>query len=171
LHGCDTRGVRRHPIRDARRGTEFIAARDVESGMRPDEGFARATSGAEDPARGASSEDVRAAIGLGVAALAEDDLDEAVEILSLVTRCAPRHVDGHVALGIAHARRHELGKAIAVLEHAVELDPDNFLAHLRLSELYEEARRRPRSRDHLRAALVAARTAEERAVVERALSA
>jgi Flp pilus assembly protein TadD len=79
-------------------------------------------------------------------------------------------VDGHVALGIALARRSELRSAITVLERAVALDPAHFLAHLRLGELYRRSRRRPRSREHFVAALDAARTAEERAVVARALS-
>jgi Flp pilus assembly protein TadD len=124
----------------------------------------------ESDVMGPTKEEIEAAVRLGVAALAEDRLGEAVELLSLATRCAPHHVDGLVSLGIAHARQGKLVPAIAVLERAVSLDPDHFFAHLRLSELYRCSRRRPRSREHLRAALDVARTPEERAVVQRALA-
>jgi len=119
---------------------------------------------------GPTRDEIEAAVHLGVAALEEDDLDAAVELLSMATSCAPEDVDGHVALGIALARRSELRSAIDVLERAVSLDPTHFLAHLRLGDLYRRSRRRPRSREHLMAALDAARTAEERAIVERALA-
>jgi Flp pilus assembly protein TadD len=119
---------------------------------------------------GPTRAEVQAAVHLGVAALAHDDLDEAVEMLSLATFCAPEEVDGYVALGIAHARRREVGQAIQALEHAVSLDPHNFLAHLRLGDLYLRSRRKPRSRAHLIEALKSARTREERAIVSRMLA-
>ncbi|HZR82251.1 MAG TPA: tetratricopeptide repeat protein [Candidatus Binatia bacterium] len=120
--------------------------------------------------RHAGEAPARAAVHLGVTALEDGNLDEAVMLLSLATEVRPEEVDGHVALGIAYERRNAVKAAIAALEKAVELDPGNFLAHLRLGDLYRRARRRPRSLAHLRAALVAARTAEERAVVRRALN-
>jgi Flp pilus assembly protein TadD len=121
------------------------------------------------PLSGPTIDEVQAAVHLGVAALEEDDLDAAVELLSIATTCAPEDVDGHVALGIALARRSELRSAIAALERAVSLDPTHFVAHLELGDLYRRSRRGPYSRAHLRAALDAARTPEERAVVRRAL--
>src|SRR5262249_52938970 len=117
-----------------------------------------------------TDEEIEAVVHLGLEALEKDDLEVAVDLLSIVTSFAPDDVDGHVALGIALARRRAVRQAIAVFERAVSLDPTHFLAHLRLGDLYRRSRRKPQSRAHLIAAREAARTAEERAFVERVLS-
>ena len=62
-------------------------------------------------------------------------LAEYIRSLELACEENPRSADLRTCLGMAHAMNYDVYRSMDALERAVELEPDNFFAQLKLSEL------------------------------------
>ena len=61
--------------------------------------------------------------------------DEAEKSLLKVTSLAPNYTDGFINLGVLYMREGQPEKSIVALNRAVEMNPDNFAAHLNRAEV------------------------------------
>jgi hypothetical protein len=67
-----------------------------------------------------------------------------------------------LALGIALTKALQVPAAERALETAIQLEPRNFYAHLRMAELFQRIGVPTRAKEELRVALDLAQTAEEK---------
>ncbi|MBI4891236.1 MAG: hypothetical protein HY821_11480 [Acidobacteria bacterium] len=100
---------------------------------------------------------------------------ESEEILQIIQRlehaCAeyPDSADLHTCLGMAHAINHDAYRSIDALERACRIDPTNFWAQLKFSEVYYRLRALPRAERETKLALNLAADAWQIAIARRQL--
>ena len=92
-------------------------------------------------------------------------------IASLAEACAlhPENTDMRTCLGIAHAMNYDVYRSMDALEEARRIDPENFFAQLKFSELYYRLRVMDRAEQETVAALNLARNHGELSVARRQL--
>jgi tetratricopeptide (TPR) repeat protein len=93
-------------------------------------------------------------------------------IASLAEACAknPESADLHTFLGIAHAMNLDIYRSIDALEEARRIEPENFLAQLKYSELLFRLRVIDRAEEETAAALALATNNWEMSLARRQLS-
>jgi hypothetical protein len=93
-------------------------------------------------------------------------------IVSLTEACVrnPDNADMRTCLGIAHAMNYDVYQSMAALEEARRIEPDNFFAQLKYSELLYRLRVVDRAEEETIRALDLARTGWELSLARRQLS-
>lgn len=92
---------------------------------------------------GAEAYDFREELLLGtVQTFVDARPDDAIELLKMNLEFYPRSSRGYSALAYAHTRRRDDASAIAALETALELDPNNSIARGQLAQLQKYRRAR-----------------------------
>src|SRR5260370_22351204 len=81
--------------------------------------------------------DAHALLLRGIDALERNHIDEAVGLLRQSVELDGESFHGQLALGIALTRALEIPAAEEALETAIRIEPKNFYAHLRMSELFQ----------------------------------
>ena len=98
----------------------------------------------------------------GIDALERNHIDEAVGLLRQTVELDAQSFYGHLALGIALTKALQIPAAERALETAIQLEPKNFYARLRMAELFQRIGVPTRAKEELRVALDLAQTAEEK---------
>lgn len=94
---------------------------------------------------------------------------EAVRCFERALERSPDFADGHVGLGIAYAIQAKIYPALDHLETAARLEPRNFYAHFKLSQLYFKLRVPRKGYEAAWRALASTKSLEERRLVARLL--
>ncbi len=97
-------------------------------------------------------------------------LADYIRTLELACEQNPRSADLRTCLGMAHAMNFDAYKSMDALETAVQLEPDNFFAELKLSELYYRLRALERAERETLKALELAGNAWELSLARKQLS-
>jgi Tfp pilus assembly protein PilF len=108
--------------------------------------------------------DAHALLVRGIDALERNHIDEAVGLLRQSVELDGESFHGQLALGIALTRALEIPAAERALETAINLEPRNFYAHLRMAELFQRVGVPTRAEDELRLALDLAHGAEQKKI-------
>jgi len=75
---------------------------------------------------------------LGEIAYRDGNLEESLARYSRAVKLQPDDPDANIGLARTLSEMHETGKAQALLEHAIQLDPTSATAHFRLSAVYRK---------------------------------
>lgn len=94
---------------------------------------------------------------------------EAARCFERALERSPDFADGHVGLGIAYAIQAKIYPALDHLETAARLEPRNFYAHFKLSQLYFKLRVPQKGYEAASRALASTRSLEERRLVAQLL--
>lgn len=94
---------------------------------------------------------------------------QAARCFELALERSPDFADGHVGLGIAYAIQAKIYPALDHLQTAVRLEPSNFYAHFKLSQLYFKLRVPQKGYEAASRALASAGSLEERRLVAQLL--
>lgn len=82
---------------------------------------------------------------------------------------SPNMPGAHIGVGVAHALCSDIYPAIDHLQHAIELEPANFQAHFKLSQLYFKLRIPLKGYEQAKVALQCAMTVPERQLIAQLL--
>lgn len=94
---------------------------------------------------------------------------QAARCFELELERSPDFADGHVGLGIAYAVQAKIYPALDHLQTAARLEPANFYAHFKLSQLYFKLRVPQKGYEAASRALASAGSLEERRLVAQLL--
>jgi tetratricopeptide (TPR) repeat protein len=108
--------------------------------------------------------DAHALLLRGIDALERNHLDEAVGLLRQTVGLDASSFYGQLALGIALTKALQIPEAQQALEAAIDLEPRNFYAHLRMAELYQRIGVPKKAKEEFQIALDFATTAEEKKI-------
>ncbi len=114
--------------------------------------------------------DAHALLVRGIDALERSHIDEAVGLLRQSLEMDAGSFLGHLALGIALTKLLDIPAAEQALQTAIELEPKNFYAHLRMAELHQRVGLPTRMKEELRIALDLAESAEQKKIARDLLS-
>jgi Tfp pilus assembly protein PilF len=106
----------------------------------------------------------------GIDALERNHIEEAVALLRQTVQLDENSFHGQLALGIALTKALEIPEAERALETAIQLEPRNFYAHLRMAELFHRVGVPTRMKEELQIALDLAETAEQKKIARDLLS-
>jgi tetratricopeptide (TPR) repeat protein len=97
------------------------------------------------------------------------ELLASIQKLELACLAEPRSADLRTCLGMAYAVNFEVSKSMDTLEQAVAIDPDNFWAQLKYSELHYRLRVLNRAEEETRKALSLAKDPRQVSIARRQL--
>jgi tetratricopeptide (TPR) repeat protein len=103
-----------------------------------DEKLKAAAEGEFQAALGVNPRDEKAELAIGVIAAQRGDLQAAYTDESIAVKMEPDDVDACTELAKVLIQMDRKDEARKLLEHAVEIDPSNYVAHFRLSTLYRQ---------------------------------
>jgi tetratricopeptide (TPR) repeat protein len=103
-----------------------------------DEKLKAAAEGEFQAALGVNPRDEKAELAIGVIAAQRGDLRAAYTDESIAVKMEPDDVDACTELAKILIQMDRKDEARKLLEHAVEIDPSNYVAHFRLSTLYRQ---------------------------------
>ncbi|SRR5712691_7724134 len=106
----------------------------------------------------------------GREALERGQISEAVESLRHALEADAPSIKAHLYLGIALAMDAQVYEAIDIFEAALALSPNDFMVNLKLAELYFRLWVPEKGHKHLRAAMEASTTAQERQLLRTLMS-
>lgn len=106
---------------------------------------------------------------LGMEQLGYGEPEQALVAFEHAIEHMPDFPDAHIGMGIAHALCSNIYPAIDHLQAASELEPDNYYAHFKLSQLYFKLRIPDKGYEEARAALKCATQVTERQFVSQLL--
>ena len=99
--------------------------------------------------------------------------EELLQYISMLERACleqPNNADVRTCLGMAHAMNFDVYKSMDALEEARRIEPENFFAQLKYSELYYRLRALDRSEEETRRAVDLARNAWELSLARKQLA-
>src|SRR5271155_970227 len=108
--------------------------------------------------------DAHALMVRGIDALERNHIEEAVGLLRQSVELDEASFYGQLALGIALTKALEIPEAEVALEAAINLEPRNFWAHLRMAQLFQRVGAPTRAQEKLQTALDLAVTTEEKKI-------
>jgi len=97
-------------------------------------------------------------------------MSDAIESFRHAVEADPDLIDAYLSLGIALAMDAQVYEAIDIFEAALARSPHEFLVHFKLAELYFRLWVPEKGHQHLRAAMKASATPQERQLVRTLMS-